>query len=227
MPAAPPFSWLATSGWLALSGSADALSEIRARALSRCDASGAIAYISFADDQGDSLMEDMAELGAHSGYLVDLDEADNNEIYERLSNAGMIVIEAPAWRRDLPRLLRRTAVHAMREALQGGALILLEGAAASAVGEFALDMCGQVGAGLGLAGNALVHAEGLDNDDAVLLGALRRRMPEATFVTLPPGSALVLGPGGVIETWGERQVSISLGTLAMSEADSNPEAVIE
>ena len=72
----------------------DALGEIRARALSRYDGSSDIAYISLAADLGDALMDDMAELGAPSGYLVDMDDGDNNEIYERLSAAGMIVIEA-------------------------------------------------------------------------------------------------------------------------------------
>ncbi len=227
MRATPPFSWLATPGWLVLSGSADALSEVRARALSRCDASGAIAYISFANDLGDSLMDDMAELGAVSGYLVDLNEADNNAIYERLSTAAMIVIEAPSPSSELPRLLRRTAAHAMKEALQGGALLLLEGAAAAEAGEFAFDSGGQVGRGLGYVRNALIAAESYDSGDGALLSAVRRQMPETTFVSLPPGSALVLGPGGLIETWGERQAAISLGNLSLAEADVDREAVIE
>ena len=89
-----PLQWLPSNGWIVLSGRADALSEIRAQALSRHNASGAIAYISLADDLGDELMDDMAELGAASGYLVDLEEQDNNEIYERLSVAAMVVIDA-------------------------------------------------------------------------------------------------------------------------------------
>ena len=227
MRAAPPFSWLATPGWIILSGSADALGEIRARALSRCDASGDIAYISLAPDRGDALMDDLAELGAASGYLVDLDEADSNEVYERLSNAAMIVIEAPASCPGLLPLLRITAAHAMKEALQRGALILLEGAAAAALGEFALEAGGALAAGLGYVQNTLICAQSAEADEQASLMELRRDMPEATFVTLPGGAALALGPGGAIETWGERQVSISLGSLAMMPAGGQPERAME
>ena len=209
-----PFSWLSTNGWLVLSGSADALSEIRARALSRCDANGAIAYISLADDLGDALMDDMAELGAASGYLVNLHEADNNDIYERLSSAAMIVVEAEAPSEALLPLLRRTALHAMKAALKLGGLILLEGGAAGTAGQYCLDSAGQIVAGLGLAQNALIAADALSLDDSSRLRHARLQMPDATFVAIAPGSALALGPQGAIETWGGRQVSVSLGNLA-------------
>jgi len=67
MPTDAPFTWIDSNGWLILSGPPDALSELRAQALSRYDGSGAIAYISMADDLGDALMDDMAELGAATG----------------------------------------------------------------------------------------------------------------------------------------------------------------
>ncbi len=215
----PPFSWQATNGWIVLSGRVDSLSEIRARALSRCDASGAIAYISLAEDLGDALMDDMAELGATTGYLVDLEEADNNEVYERLSSAAMIVIEAERPYEDLLPLLRGTALHAMKEALNRGSLILLEAAAAATAGQYILDSAGEIAAGLGLLQNALIVANTLAIDDSSLLTSVRLQMADTTFVGLPPGSALALGPEGAIETWGERQVSISLGNLAGSSVE--------
>ena len=205
-----PLSWLPSSGWIVLSGRADALSEIRAQALSRHNASGAIAYISLADDLGDALMDDMAELGAASGYLVDLEEQDNNEIYERLSGAAMIVVDAAEQGGRLLRLLRRTAIHALKEALNRGALLFFEGAAAAIAGEFVLTADGRIVSGLNLLQNALVATDvsSLAGDDA--LRAARGELPEAIFVGLDTGSALVLGPEGRIETWGERQVAISL-----------------
>lgn len=209
-----PFSWQAGSGWIVLSGRVDALSEIRARALSRCDASGAIAYISLLGDLGDALMDDMAELGATSGYLVDLEADDNNAIYERLSNAAMIVVEADGQGEDLLRLLRRTAVHALKEALNRGSLILLEGGAAATAGEFMLSVTGEFTAGIGLVQSALIAADALDIAQSELLRSLRLQLPDASFIGLPPGSALVLGPDGAIETWGEQQVSISLGDFS-------------
>ena len=201
-----PLKWLPSNGWIVLSGRADPLSEIRAQALNRHNPSGAIAYISLADDLGDALMDDMAELGAASGYLVDLEEQDNNEIYERLSAAAMIVIDAAEQGDRLVRLLRRTAIHALKEALNSGALLFLEGAAAALAGEFILTADDRIESGLNLLQNALVATD--SSGDALL--AARDELPDAIFLGLATGSALVLGPAGQIETWGEAQVSISL-----------------
>ena len=85
--------------------------------MSRYDGSSAIAYISLAGDLGDALMDDMAELGAPTGYLVDLEEGDNNEIYERLSSAGMIVIEAEPDAEALRSLMSQTVLSALKSAL--------------------------------------------------------------------------------------------------------------
>ena len=219
MRATTPFGWQAASGWLVLSGSTDALGEIRARALSRCDASGAIAYVSLAGDLGDALMEDMAELGATSGYLVDLEESDNNEIYERLNSAAMIVIEAPCAGDELCRLMRRTAIHAIRDALNRGSLVLLEGAAAACAGEHMLDASGGISTGLGLVHNALIAADTSSVSQNETLRAARLQMPDAAFIGLAAGAALALGPEGSIETWGERQVSISLGNLVTAPGE--------
>ena len=201
-----PLKWLPSNGWIVLSGRADPLSEIRAQALSRHNPSGAIAYISLADDLGDALMDDMAELGAASGYLVDLEEQDNNEIYERLSGAAMIVIDAAEQGDRLVRLLRRTAIHALKEALNSGALLFLEGAAAALAGEFILTADDRIESGLNLLQNALVATD--SSGDALL--AARDELPDAIFLGLATGAAFVLGPAGQIETWGEAQVSISL-----------------
>lgn len=213
-----PLKWLPSNGWIVLSGRADPLSEIRAQALSRHNASGAIAYISLAHDLGDELMDDMAELGAASGYLVDLDEQDNNEVYERLSAAAMIVVDAAEQGERLLRLLRRTAIHALKEALHRGALLFFEGAAAAIAGEFILASDDRVKPGLNLLQNALVATDvrSVAGDEA--LRAARSELPDAIFLGLATGSALVLGPEGQIETWGERQVAISLSDPTRASA---------
>jgi hypothetical protein len=38
-----------------------------------------------------------------------------------------------------------------------------------------------------------------------------RDYPDAIAIGIGPGSALVLGPNGEVETWGKQQVTISLG----------------
>ncbi len=215
-----PFSWQSSNGWIVLSGQVDSLSEIRARALSRCDAGGEIAYISLADDLGDGLMVDMAELGASSGYMVDLEESDNNEVFERLSGAAMTVIEAADAGERLLRLLRHTAVHAIKDALSRGALILLEDEAATIAGEYVLDSAGQISAGLGLVQNALIATDTISIADNSTLRSARLQLPNTTFVGLARGAALVLGPDGHIETWGDRQVAINLGDITRASTEN-------
>lgn len=210
MLAGAPFNWPESNGWIVLSGRPDALSEIRARALSRYDAAGAIAYISFAGDLGDALMDDMAELGAPAGYLVDLEEPDNNEIYERLSAAAMIVIEAHRAADALHRLMSQTVTSALKSALERGGLILLEGAAAALAGERRLTDAGELAAGLRFVRNALVLPS-LDGSAEVELARLvHRELPDISVLVLARGAALALGPGQRIETWGDGDVTISL-----------------
>jgi hypothetical protein len=163
-------------------------------------------------------MDDMAELGAASGYLVDLEEHDNNEIYERLTGAAMIVLDAAEQGDRLLRLLRRTAIHALKDALNRGGLLFFEGAAAALVGEFILAADNRIASGLNLLQNALVATDvsSIAGDEA--LRAARRDLPDAIFVGLASGSALVLGPEGQIEAWGERQVAISLADPTRTDA---------
>lgn len=214
MSMATPFSWLDSNGWLVLSGKADALGEIRARALSRYDGSSAIAYISLAPDFGDALMDDMAELGAPSGYLVDLDDNDNNEIYERLSAAGMIVIEADCNAESLGGLISQTIISALKAALERGALILFEGAAASIAGERRLNAKGEWSAGLNFIQNALI-APSAERDPEGALPLVEHCAPiDVPVMVFAPGAALALGPAGKIETWGDGEVTISLSDPA-------------
>ena len=211
MESAIPIRWHASNGWIVLSGSADRLSDIRASALSRYHADGAIAYISFLDDLGDALMDDMAELGAPTGYLVDLDETDNNAIYERITGAGMIVIEANQADERLIRQMSGTALHAMKEVLSRGAVILFEGAAAALAGEHVRTTDGNISKGLSLVENVMFAPDvsSIAEDEAAR--SAHDELPDAIIIGLAPGSALVLGPEQQIETWGKQQVTLFLG----------------
>jgi len=215
-----PFSWLESNGWLVLSGSKDTLSEMRAQALSRLNVDGAIAYVSLAGDLGDSLMEDMAELGAPTGYFVDLEDDDNNAIYERLKDASMIVIEPGDDIFTLKRLMTQTVIRALKEALNLGALILFEGLASNLMGEHIITLDGQVIKGLSFVNNVFISA----NVDSILeivdMQRIYETAPQTVFIGIPYGSALVLGPSGHIETWGDKQVTISLGS-GLEDTDSS------
>lgn len=216
MSTAAPFTWTDSNGWLVLSGPPDALSELRAQALSRYDGSSAIAYISMADDLGDALMDDMAELGAATGYLVDLEAADNNEIYERLSGAGIIVIEGAQDAEMLERLMTQTILSAMKSALERGALILLEGAAAGFAGEHRLTAERELRGGMNFVGNALIIMSAAGE----LIPNIHHEVPDVSIIGLARGAALALGPGQRVETWGDAEVTISLPDPARQIANS-------
>lgn len=213
MSAILPISWLESSGWLVLSAVADPLSEIRSLALGRCNVSGAIAYISFAADDGDALIDDMAELGAPTGYLVNLLENDNNAIYERISSAGMIVIEAGDDIDRMKRLMTHTVVHALKEALEYGALVLLEGLASTLAGSVLIDGNGDVGDGLKLVQSAAIVTEVGSVSQSEVAQRILLTQSEMVCIAIERGAALVLGPEGHIETWGNNSVTFSLGSM--------------
>lgn len=208
-----PISWPETNGWLVLSAETDTSSEIRSLALARCNASGAIAYISFETDRGDALIEDMAELGAPAGYLVDLEDSDNNAIHERLSSAGMVVIEAGNDIDRMKRLMTHTVVHALKETLEYGALVLMEGLASTLAGSSLIDGRGEIGAGLKIVDNAAILTEvgGIAESEAAQRILLAQ--PDMVCIAIERGAALALGPQGQIETWGESAVTFSLGAM--------------
>ena len=215
-----PFSWVETNGWLVLSGSADALSEVRAQALSRVNADGAIAYISLMGDMGDAIMDDMAELGAPTGYFVDIEHDDNNTMYERLKSAGMIVIEPGDDLERLSRLMSQTVVQAIKDALVAGALVLFEGVASNLAGEYIVRPNGQVAKGLKFVTNAYIAPDVTSVLETEDVETVFLAHPETVFIAIQSGSALVLGPQGHVEIWGEKQVTISLGS-AIADATSN------
>lgn len=206
-----PISWLESNGWLVLSGSADPRSEIRARALSRANADGAVVYLSLAEDLGDALMDDLAELGAPTGYLVDLEGGDNNEIYEQLRAAGMIVIEPGENIRRLKRLMSPTVVHALKEALNRGALILFEGLAATLAGEYVVQ-ADDIAKGMKFVSNAFIASDVGSVLETRAAQSVHLAHPEAVLIAIDSGAALVLGPDQHIETWGEPQVAFSLAS---------------
>ena len=203
-----PFSWRQGEGWLVLSGGAHHLSEIRAMALSRCNPGTDIACISQADDLGDAVMDDLAELGAPTGYHIDLAESDNNLLYERITSAGLIIITAGCadWLRGA---LRQTAVHALKEAFSSGTLLLCEGAAAELFAEHRVLENGW-GRGLNFVQGAAILSSATGSIE-LPARLLQRALPDMAVIILARGSALALGPGGQLETWGDRDITIRIG----------------
>src|SRR5262245_3139964 len=93
MPSRNVFHWVDGRGWLVLPGGPERAGALRARAVARAAADGGMACISVSGvDAGEKLLDDLADLGAPSGYLVDLAAEDDQTVESRLSEGGMVII---------------------------------------------------------------------------------------------------------------------------------------
>jgi hypothetical protein len=216
MPSQSVFRWLDGRGWLVLSSAGDPpseadLSEIRGKALGRAAADGAAAVVYLGEASGaDALLDDIEDLGAPSGYLVDIVTEDDETIRTRLTEAGVIVISGASSGAAARSALLGAAIDGIRAAYENGAIILVEGAASGAFGAYMLDADGTVSAGLGWLMDALI-LPGLASIGQAALPALNVH-PEAVGVGIGSGAALALGGDGEVEIWGARRVSVALGS---------------
>ena len=204
MPSVSVFQWLDGAGWLVFSGGGD--DEIRALALGRSIADGAVACVSLTGNP-DDLLDDIADLGAPSGYLVDVYGEDDETLHEKLGQAGMVIVaggEDPAHVRGA---LRGAALEGSQEAYANGAIILLEGFSATAFGAWLIHETIEDGLDWLQGAAVLTNVE----DAAYYAKPIFAAQPEAIAVNVMTGSALALGPDGQIERWGEREVTIVLG----------------
>lgn len=204
-------SWKQGRGWLVFSGGDDVTSEIRAQVLSRAKPAGGVVYISFADDGGDSLLDDMDDLGAPPGYMVDVEYESAETIVEQLQPASVVVIEVGSNLDTLIDALTDPVQAGLIEAYNRGAIILVEGLAVNVFGRWAVSDTGHVVEGLNWVANAFIepNASGVEGSRTVQM--ILQEYDEAIAVSIEAGSALALGPAGEIELWGDQQVTISLG----------------
>jgi hypothetical protein len=203
-------------GWLVLSGGADAGGAVRATALRVAPPTDVgVAYIGLSEASGDATLDDLEDLGARSGYLVNIMIEDDDTIRAQLRDASLIVID------DEPlRTLRGALLGAASEAILAahaeGAVVLIEGANAALAGGIVLtdddgEALDESLAGLGWVEGACI----LPGVTSLADSALARRALEAgaasVVIGIGVGSALALGPNGEIALWGARQVVIALG----------------
>ena len=204
MPVQSVFQWLDGRGWLVFSGGGD--DEIRATALGRAAADGAVACVSLTGDP-DHLLDDIADLGAPTGYLVDVYGEDDATLHEKLSQSGMVIIAGGEDAAHVRGALRGAALEGILAAYANGAIILLEGYSATAFGSWLIHETIEDGLELLTGAAVLTNVE----DAAFYAKAIFAAQPEAIAVNVMTGSALALGPDGQIERWGEREVTIVLG----------------
>ncbi len=206
-------TWLNGRGWLVLAGATPAADAVRAHALSIAAADGAVAYVATqgANADTDQLLADMADLGARSGYVVDMLTEDDAVIRDQLGEAGIIVIGADSSVNNVRSSLLGAGIEGVRTAFENGAVILAEGPAAMAFGAWTLDENKQVVAGLNWLVNGFVLPGINRAAEAPAARQILAAQPSALAVGIGLESALALGPDGEVEIWGEQQVAIALG----------------
>jgi hypothetical protein len=210
--------WRDGRGWLIFAGGAADHAEIRALALNRVAADGAVAYIAFGDMMGaDNLLTELEDLGAPSGYLVDVMTEDDDTIHDKLADAGMVIVGAG----DDPEFIRSTlmgaAIAGIQDAYVQGAVVLVEGLSTMVFGAWMMLNTGELTYGLEWLEHALLIPALTSLSDSAMARGVLDQVPTAIAVGIGPGSALVLGPDGEVETWGQQQVTIALGSEYRSE----------
>src|SRR5689334_570131 len=160
MPQANVLNWIDGEGWLILSSGKD--DEIRANALARVQADGGAVYLAIGGESPleisptEHTMEDMNDLGARSGYIVDIMTEDDETLTEKIGEAGIVVISGGESVAELRSALLGAAIKGIREAYERGAVIFTEGYAAAVFGTWALLDSGKIASGLDWLKNALV-----------------------------------------------------------------------
>ena len=205
--------WRDGRGWLILAGATPAGDEIRGKALRIAAADGGVAYVATQGmtSAADELLADMANLGAHSGFMVDVLSEDDETIHDQLAQAGMIVIAADESVTNVRSVLLGAAINGIQAAFENGAVVLVEGPAAMAWGAITVLDSGEISTGLDWLRSALIVPDNLSVGEAVETQTVMHARPDAIAVGIGPHSALALGPDGEVEPWGQQEVSIALG----------------
>jgi hypothetical protein len=196
--------WKDGRGWLVLSGSAS--SDVRAQALGRSAADGAVAYIG-----GEQAMADMEDLGAPTGYLVDIFAEDDSTLQERIGDAGIVVVGSDAHPGQLRSGLMGAAAQGIETAFGNGAVILAEGQGAAIFGAWVAVESDEIVSGLDWLQSSLIVPGTASLAESGPAREILDAEPAAIVIGIGTGSALALGPDGEVETWGHKQVAIALG----------------
>ncbi len=213
MPRANVIRWREGAGWLVLSGGADSnsaeASEVEAEALARASAGEPLAYIWAAGnvEDADEHLIALEDLGAPTGYLVDVQTEDDDTIRRQLTEAGMIIIGDGADAKQLRSSLLGAALEGISAAYERGAVVLGIGQGAAVLGAFIDDK-----EGLNWIERAIIQPHYEQEASPAALRAQLAKHPDAYGLGVGTGSALALGPNGELAAWGKRQVTVALGS---------------
>ncbi len=204
--------WRKGEGWLVLSGGGDFSSgetgDIEAQALGLAPVGQPIAYIWAAGDveAADRHLAALEEMGAPTGYLVDVLTEDDDTLRTQLGDAAMIIVgEGPALE-TLRSGLLGAAHEAIISAYEHGAVVLGIGQGAAIFGSILPQ-----NDGLGWLERAAIIPGYERAGRADQMRALLLAHPDSYGLGIESGSAVALGPNGVLEVWGRRQITVTLG----------------
>jgi hypothetical protein len=210
--------WPSGRGWIVLSGGNDASSEVRAQVLHRARAMDVgVAYIGLSESSSDDTMDDMDDLGAPAGFLVNVLMEDDDTIRDMLEPVSVIVVDEFEPLEDLRNSLPGAGTDGMRTAYERGAVILFEGDNAALLGTVFLNVDGELQNGLDWIEHTLILPGTTSLADSEAAHYVLESEPDAVVIGIGRGSALVLGPDGMVEIWGRRQVAIALGRNYQTE----------
>ena len=194
----------AGAGWLVLSGGNSAESRIRASVLTHANP-GPIAYLALDGDLrvAQNTLDDLESLGAPSGYLVDCPREDESTAAELLGDASILILCQRLPAEEVVACLLGPWDELLHELYERGATLLAEGTGAAAFGQW-IHSEGEL-----LPALAWISAT-ISTGEAEL--APDGQPASEVHLHIRPESALALGPGGLIQLWGEQDVQITLGS---------------
>jgi hypothetical protein len=201
--------WPDGAGWLVLAGGAD--TAVRGRAIQRMAAGGVVIYIA-PGGEAESIQDDMEDLGAPTGYILDILSEDDATIQQQMADANLIVVGGDATAADMRSALIGPVAAAMQSAFERGAVLLCEGGAAAVCGAWLPGESDETElTGLGWLPRTIILPGVTSTAESPLAAELLERHPEG--ILLGPGltSALALGTEGAVEAWGAGQVMVALG----------------
>jgi len=216
MPQANVIRWRDGAGWLVLSGGGDfegtEAGEIEAEALARVPAGDPVAFIWAASDieVADRHLTALEDLGAPTGYLIDVLTEDDATLRDQLSVAGMVVIEDGPNVSELRSGLLGAALEGISAAYERGAVILGIGQGAAFLGSVYENQ-----PGLEWVESAVIVPHYDAENESAQLRDLLTAHPENYGLGIGTGSALALGPSGEVIAWGRQQVTVALGSKAV------------
>jgi len=215
MPQSHIFRWRDGSGWLVLSGGgpreSDDVLNIEVAMLGRTLSLGPIAYIWAAGDvdDADEHMDVLRDLGARTGYPVDILAEDDEALTREIGEAGVIILGDGPQSGLLRDALPGVTLSAIEDAFSRGTTVYAIGASAALFGAYSLFQ-GELAAGFDWLVQAIIMPD-YDPEQADTLRAWVQRHPEGYGLGLGRGAALALGPHGEIELWGNAAITVSLG----------------